>query len=184
MKTKKQKSEKEYKMKCYPGDHPRILVTKEFIERNKLQLCSPEKIKELYVEEAKEDMFGFRGEVYLDHVPFELAKEFLTDEFIKKHEAGENDWIQITDVFEVVQDFLDYMVFAWMKALDEKWISAGRSVEKLGAWLKILGRDDLSKIVNKDSLYNPYGAPALIKVCDELGIYVPRDLVEFAKHKC
>jgi len=43
-----------------------------------------------------------------------------------------------------------------------------------------LGREDLARTIMRDDLYAPYGAPALVKVCDELGILVPANVREFA----
>ena len=106
-------------------------------------------------------------------MPFEDVKDHLTEEFLEKIEKGEAKYVQITDVMEAVQDFLDYMVFAWMKANDERGISAGRSIIKLSAWMKILSRPDVADILNDDSLYAPYGKPALRKACDILGIEAP-----------
>jgi hypothetical protein len=47
-----------------------------------------------------------------------------------------------------------------------------------------MGRDDLRQILDNEDLYNPYGSPALIKVCEEMGITVPISFIEFSKIKC
>jgi hypothetical protein len=39
-------------------------------------------------------------------------------------------------------------------------------------------------MITNDDLYNPYGSPALIAVCNELGIKVPDELIEFSNNKC
>lgn len=172
---------KEYEMKCLAGDEPRILVTPEFVTKNNLCLTPSSEIKSYYEKRKNDDMFGFEMEILFDYMtsddltPYIEADRF--DEFSKQH-------TQKADIMECAQDFLDYMVFAWMKACDERGISASRSVSKLGAYLFILGRSDLATLIHDDELYNPYGAPALIAVCEKLGIAVPDYLVEFAKHKC
>lgn len=76
------------------------------------------------------------------------------------------------------------MVFGWMKDTDQRGISASRTIDKLSAWLWLMGRNDLAETLNDSSLYNPYGAPALVKVCDEMGIEVPEGVREFSKHPC
>ncbi len=119
----------------------------------------------------------------IDYISFEAAKPHLKEEYIEKFEKGEEKWDQITDIKESVQDFLDYMVFAWGKAEDQRGISAGRSISKLSTWMWMLGRKDLSDILQDSDLYNPYGAPALIECCKKLEIKIPDSLVEFAEHK-
>jgi hypothetical protein len=160
-----------YEIKCCAGDEPRIEVTKEFVEKNKLSINTGKAKKIL--DNSDNDLFGFSTEVAIYYLPFEQSKEYFEDEYVKKVESGEEKCDAITDVMEAAQDFLDYLVFAWMKAMDERGISASRSIEKLSAWMKILGRDDISDILKDSSLYNPYGRPALKKACDELGIKYP-----------
>ena len=169
--------EKEYKQKTLAADEPRILVTREFVEKNKLSINQENAKKLMQVE----DMFGFGRGVAIDVLPFEEVKDSLKEEYIKEVEAGKKKWEFITDVYEITQDFLDYMTFAWMKAQDQRGISAGRSIEKLSAWMKILNREDLAEVLNGS--YNPYGAPALIECCKNLGIKVPDSLIKFAKRK-
>lgn len=170
--------------KCLAGREPRILATPEFIERNKLALPDQDAIAARVEEVQKNDMFGFRTEILMEHLGFDKAVQFLNEEARATYGPnGPEPWHHISDITEVAQDFLDYMVFAWMKAEDERGLSASRSVMKLGEWLWLLGRGDLTERINDEALYNPYGAPALIVVCRELGIEPPADLVEFAKHK-
>lgn len=166
------------RMKCLEGNEPRILATQEFIERNNLRIIPQKEIKTLFEEDN--DMFGFAKEVYLEHMAWDEAKQHYNDEYVKSVEDGAEPNTQVTDVMEAAQDFLDYMVFAWMKAEDERGISASRSIVKLSAWLKVLGRNDLSELIESEGLYNPYGAPALIAVCKEMEIPTPQSLHEFA----
>lgn len=163
----------------------RIEATDEFIEKNKLQLKTQEQIAEKLKECFKDPvMFDFRPEVLLQHLDWSSAKEHYTEDYVKDVDSGEKKWECVTDVKEVAQDFLDYMNFAWGKALDQRGLSASRSVSKLGVWLWLLSREDLEEMISSDDLYNPYGAPALIAVCNELGIKVPEYMIEFAKEKC
>lgn len=166
-----------------PLSRPRQEVTAEFIEKNRLTLArSPEEIRARLNAEAKG--FGFDKEIYLDYLSFDDALSFLTEDARKKYGEGGEPWPRIDAVDEAAQDFLDYMNFAWGKAEDQRGISASRSIQKLGAWLWLLGRNDLVATIENDDLYNPYGAPALVAVCDDLGVEVPESLREFAKHPC
>ncbi len=162
----------------------RIFTSKEFIERNNLKLKSVDEICEIYKELGKDDFLGFSFDVFAKFVPFEKAKYNFEDDFINKVESGLEKWTFINTIEEASQDFLDYMNFAWGKAEDKRGISASRSIEKLSMFLRIMGREDLAELIDDDDLYNPYGAPALIAVCDKMGIQVPDSLREFAKVKC
>jgi hypothetical protein len=161
-----------------------VKVTDEFISKNKFKLRTQEEISQKIEEYAKEpNLFDFRPEVLVQHLEWDLAKKCLTDEYVAKVEKGEEKYEYITDIKVVVKDFLDYMVFAWGKAEDERGLSATRSIQKLSAWLWLLNRDDLVSVITDDDLYNPYGSPALIEVCNQIGVEVPNSLIEFAQIK-
>lgn len=165
--------DKVYEMKCQPGDHPRILVTEEFVQRNQLSI-NTEAAK--LVLDCKSDMFGFGIQVACEFLPYEDVVHLFTEEYRDKVDKGEAKHEQITDIYEATQDFLDYMVFAWMKALDERGLSASRSVIKLSTWMLILNRPDVAGVLDDDSLYEPYGRPALCMACRMLGIEFPKEL--------
>lgn len=172
-------------LKCLSGDEPRIEATQEFIDKHKFKLRTQEEILEKYKEyEDDGRMFDFRPEVLLEHLSYENSSQFLSDEYKAKISSGEIKHTCVDNVLEATQDFLDYMVFAWGKAQDERGLSASRSIGKLSAWLWLLNREDLESKINEDGLYNPYGAPALVEVCKALEINVPESLIEFSKHKC
>ena len=140
-------------------------------QRTSFPLISP-KPKEFI--ENEDDFLGFSKDVAIYFVSFEEAKPLLKPEYVEKVVSGEKEFSPpITDVMEAAQDFLDYMVFAWMKAMDERGISASRSITKLASWMRILNRPDIAAILDDDDLYDPYGRPALRKACVELGITYP-----------
>lgn len=172
-------------LKCLSGDEPRIIATQEFIDKHKFKLRTQEEILEKYKEyEDDGRMFDFRPEVLLEHLSYENSSQFLSDKYKAKISSGEIKYSFVNNVLEATQDFLDYMVFAWMKAQDERGLSASRSIQKLSAWLWLLNREDLESKINEDGLYNPYGAPALVEVCKALEINAPETLIEFSKEKC
>lgn len=171
--------------KCFSGDEPRIVATQEFIDKYKFKLRTQEEILEKYGEYEEDGrMFDFRPEVLLEHLSYENSSSFLSDEYKAKINSGEVKHIFVDNVLEATQDFLDYMVFAWMKSQDERGLSASRSIQKLSAWLWLLNREDLESKIQEDGLYNPYGAPALVEVCNALEINVSESLIEFSKQKC
>ena len=131
----------------------RIIVTNEFIERNKLQLIRTKSEIEQYIEENDDD--------------FEATKDVLT-------EYLEDD----KDIKEAVQDFLDYMNFAWDKALNERNLSATRSILKLCAWMWLLNREDIDDILNNSG--GKCNSVSLMKACYALGIDYPDELHEFS----
>jgi hypothetical protein len=161
-------------MKAGAGDEPRLTATPEFVERNRLRLCRSQEEIVARMKRDDADFLGFGREVLVDYLSRESAATFLHGEPVP------DDWRCVTDTTEAAQDFLDYMVFAWMKAQDQRGISASRSILKLGEWLWLLGRDDLAELANSSALYNPYGAPALVAVCEQMGIPVPASLRDFA----
>lgn len=157
----------------------------DFINRNGLKLKSREEICVKVLEVERNSTFlDFRLEVLLPALGYDDVKRFLNAEAIKQHESGEDLWKPVlTSIEIVVEEFLSYMKFAWGKAQDMRGISANRSIDKLQMLLFLMGRDDLAEIINRRELYNPYGAPALIEVCDRLELPVPFSLREFAKEK-
>src|SRR5690348_11230377 len=87
-----------------------------------------------YRNKQESDFFGFAGEVLLPYLSAEQVKPFL------KPDADLSDWKQEPLKFEaVVTAMREYMEFAWDKVQDHRGISASRSVEKMQAWLWLLG---------------------------------------------
>lgn len=162
------------------------MTIKKLIEKNNLFLRTQEEIAAKFdILQKSDNLFNFGPEVLLPYLTFENAKSYLKEEYVKKVESGEEKWeVPGFSIEKVAKDFLEYMEFAWGKAEDERGISASRSIQKLSVWLWLMNQDDLKRLIEDDELYNPYGAPALIAVCDKMGIKVPESLREFAKHKC
>ena len=157
----------------------------EFIKKNNLKLRTQEELKEKFDElRNSTHLFSFQIDVLIFYLTFEDTKIYLKEEFLKEIEAGTKQWLQITTIERCIQDFLDYMEFAFGKAENQRGLSACRSIDKLSIWLWIMNREDLYSIITNEDLYNPYGAPALIEVCDKMDIKVPDSLREFAKVKC
>ena len=171
----------DYKIKVMHLDFNRINVVDNFIKSNKLTLTrTPEEILNKIIN--LNNVFRFEKEVLINYLPYENAKEIYTKEYnLKITNKKLEKSLLITDIKEAVQDFLDYMVFAWGKAIDERGLSASRSIKKLSAWLWLLGRDDLADLIQQNYLYDPYGMPALIKICEALNIEIPAQCYDFIK---
>lgn len=168
---------KKYRNKVAYLDFNRIEVTREFIVDNKFVL--KQDYEAIKAKGQENDYFGFKREVLSNYLPYELISDWYNEEYQQKVKNGEEvPSLPITDIGETVQDFLDYMVFAWGKALDQRGLSASRSISKLGTWLWLLSREDLESIIDQDDLYVPYGIPALIAICEELDIKYPTGLAE------
>ena len=124
-------------------------------------------IVEHYAEIKDRDLLGFQAEVFLSYLSADEVRPFC------KPDADLRTWEPEALTEEVVTDEMgDYMEFAWGKVRDHRGISAGRSVEKMEAWLWLLGRDDLLGAV-AGAGYENYGAPQLKVICDALGFPVP-----------
>ena len=158
---------------------PRIEATQEFIDKNKFVLATPEQIKWFIEDTGDNDLFGFMKQVWLEALSYEDGLPFWSDEYKNLVATGETEHTFCEWIIDTTQDFLDYLVFGFWKALDERGISAGRTIQKLSAWLLLLGREDLAAEVDDSEFYNPYWIPALIKLCIELSIPYPKELTEY-----
>lgn len=123
----------------------------------------------------KADMFGWRCEVLIPTLDFEHAKPYLKDgTTAEEWEADRRD--------DGVNDLLaragSYLHFAFGKAYNERGLSAGRSIQKLGEVAWLLGHDELAARMEREDGYEPYGLPLLRAFAKEFGFPVP-DRSEF-----
>lgn len=165
-------------LKCYEGLKPRMCATDEWIQANKLRLhidddtiCEAIRIKQ-------EDNEPFGIEVMVHYLPIEKAKHFMTATSAAPYTSGDNPlkWPQITQVEEAAQDLLDYMNFAWLMTREKRPASTARSIRKLSTWFWLLDRIDLGEILYEDKYMRPHIMPALVKICEEMGILVPMQI--------
>lgn len=120
-----------------------------------------------WLKSVKDDFLGFSHEVALSYLTFEQAKPFL------KPEATADKWPTPRPLTReaVLEDMKNYMDFAWGKVEDHRGISAGRSVQKMEAWVALLGDDWL--VVTKNADYPNYGAPILKALCEHYQFPMP-----------
>lgn len=156
---------------------------KDFIDTNKPKLRT--EVELLWRLEAvkSNDFMWSKTEIISSFLSFDKAKHLFKQEYIDKVESWESEYTYKKTIDECVKYFLWYLQFAWWKSLDERWLSAGRSIEKLWELLYIMSFDELSELINNDSLYNPYWMPALIEVSQKLWIEVPEECLAFAWKK-
>ena len=159
------------KNKTNEGYTPRLIVTSEFIEREKFKLLSQEEILKYFEEIYPDDMFGFSLEVLDDYLPTEYMKEnFIDVENIAEFEEYRANLKELT-IEDTVQDMLDYLVFGWTKIEDQRGLSAGRNVMKLKVWFHILSRPDLVNIISQE--YTNYGRDNMLEIFEKLSLYNP-----------
>jgi hypothetical protein len=119
------------------------------------------------IEEAADDMFGFRREVLVSVLDFEHARSFLVPDATAEEWSGE----QVTDVEVAARS---YFAFAVGKIRDHRGISASRSVDKLGEYAWLLGRDDVVAAMDAAE-YPQYGAPKVKAFGAGLGMDWPNE---------
>jgi len=111
---------------------------------------------------ASDDLFGHWVEALMIFLPFEEAQPYLNDTTVAKSSRVWEEQFQEANTRESVLNVAEkYMGFAWDKVQDHRGLSAGRSIEKMEAWLWLLGDGD--KI--DWERYSPYGAPILAEIC-------------------
>ena len=121
-----------------------------------------------YAAKSEDDLLGFTAEAVMEYLSFEQLKPFL------KKDSSLEEW-EPTPLTEesLLERMREYMGIAWEKALGHRGISAGRSVEKMRAWLWILGDDELVAFADDDENYAQYGVPILKRICERYGFSVP-----------
>ncbi len=161
------------------GSHPRYVSSPRFLAQNRLDL---KRTQEEIVAKCSSDAFlDFTSEVLSDYLEWQHARAFYKDEYVAKVDSGETAAPDpLIPPLIAAQDMLDYLVFGYSKALDERGISASRTISKLAAWAWLLGRDDLETLLKEDARYSPYGMPALIAFAEALGCVVPDECYTFA----
>ena len=121
----------------------------------------------LFRSQGSESVFGFELDVFFGYLPFDQAKPFL------KEDATPDRWESRPYSEEQLRkDMAAYMDFAWGKCLSHRGLSASRSVDKIGAWLWLLGDDNVLQEF-RNAPYTNYGAPKLRVACLAYGLPMP-----------
>jgi hypothetical protein len=133
-------------------------------------LRSQEEIAAKY-KETEGEFLNFAGDVLLPCLDFEHARPFL------KPEVTEAEWDKerVRPTKEsVLGELRNYMDFAWGKVEDHRGISASRSVDKLSAYVWLLG-DDATLSEVEEAGFAQYGAPKLAVICRAYDLPIPED---------
>lgn len=115
-------------------------------------------------------VFGFEQEVWVTFLDFEHATDFVKDG------VTETEWEQDLPARTrdgVIGDITKYLPFAHEKASSHRGLSASRSVEKLAAWVWLLGEEEHAAIDWNN--YRNYGAPIIKQVAERYGVELPKN---------
>lgn len=128
-----------------------------------LYLRNPEEIKKQIEFWKDNDFFGYKRYDLIEH----LDKDFA-EEYIKSEEFA--NWAPSEYTIEsIVRKMADYMEFAWDKAINERGLSASRSIEHYIAWLWLIGDTDAVEFAQDESNYPMYGKPILRYIAERYG---------------
>ena len=108
-----------------------------------------------------EDFLGFQRESLMQFLPecWELE--------------GRRDQCPALTEDNVRSALVDYLGFAFSKAINHRGISANRSVDKLKTWAWVLGRNDLVEFADDKSNYQNYGVPVLKRFAQAFDVAPP-----------
>lgn len=117
------------------------------------------------IEEVKnQDFFGTERNDLVDYLTYENAKQFLK-EGVTKDEWNKDKKLNNENI---LKEMLDYMDFAWGKAIDERGLSASRSLSHYSAWIWLLDDGNFEEFNNqKENNYAMYGKPVLKWICEK-----------------
>lgn len=127
-----------------------------------MTIRTPEDILARIEEIKSDDFLGFRREVLIMALPFDVAVE----NNLVKDGVTEEKWNEYATVGEEGQtkDALHYLEFAFGKAEDHRGISAERSTIKMSEYAWLLCRDDV--VTAMDVEYAQYGVPILVQFAE------------------
>lgn len=129
-----------------------------------------EEIREHCAKDDDQDMFGFGKQVFQEYLP-ECYKE------------GHEDKVRELNQEEIQKELIDYLDFAFGKAIDHRGLSAMRSVIKLSNWAWILGRQELYDFARADGNYSCYGVPILKRFAQAFDVPIPEEIVKWEDGK-
>lgn len=133
-----------------------------------------------YCKEVADEIFGFKLDVLLPYLSAENVKPFLRDD------ADLSLWTTKPLVRDsILSEMREYMEFAWDKVDNHRGLSAGRSVDKMQAWLWLLGDNETLAFAEDENNYPNYGAPILKCICEVYSFSIPNseDVLRMAQGK-
>lgn len=124
------------------------------------------------IDQQRKNFLDFQTEVLINYLDFEHASAYLTDE------ARSDEWQQsdASNRAFILDEMKNYMIeFGLPKCLGHRGLSAGRTIDKMRAWLWLLEDETTLAYVSDDDHYQNYGAPMLKRICEQYGFEQPAD---------
>lgn len=109
----------------------------------------------------KNDLLGMTYGDIVDCLSYEKAKEYLTDDYIKKIESGEVKWEEYNE-YTIIKKIKEYLNFAWVKANNQRGLSASRSIKHFQNWFYMFNNKYCNELVKVLEDYEYYGKPWLV----------------------
>ena len=126
-----------------------------------------------YIEaQSEHDCFGFVIEALVEFLSFEEARPLL------KPDVTPDGWTSKPRTREnILEAMRDYAAFGWGKIRDHRGLSTVRTVQKMTAWMWLLGdAEELRRKIDSDKIkYAQYGAPKLAAICKRYSFPIPQD---------
>jgi hypothetical protein len=110
------------------------------------------------------EVLDFHYADLLQFIPYNKVKQFLEPDVTREKWRQYYRPLTVKYVLDVMRD---YMKFAWKKCLNERGLSAMRSLAHFRAWLWILQDYEALQFINLIGHYGCYGAPCLKYICDK-----------------
>lgn len=131
--------------------------------------------------------FNFSADVLLEYLPFDLAQPFLRPEVTREQwetsigtfsgygpPCDKSRPLDPADREHILEATRHYAKFGWEKVQDHRGLSASRTIDKMSAWLWLLGYED-GEVYDVDADWGQYGAGCLARICAELNFPIPSD---------
>jgi hypothetical protein len=123
--------------------------------------------------ESQASLFNFEPDVLLPFLDFEHVKPFLKPEVTE--ELWNKDFIPATEE-AILSQAKDYMASTgWDKVINHRGLSANRTIQKMAAWMWLMGNNALVAMCDDDMKYPMYGAPILAAICECYGWPIPAE---------
>lgn len=120
-----------------------------------------------------DDFFGFETSDLLGALTFERVKKHLREDAAVDAAKWEAERLKTDE--DVRKQIVEYLPFAWEKAVGHRGLSAGRSIAHFRAWCWLLGDDEAVDTLDSEDRYVPYGAPLLAFLSDRFGVEKPTE---------
>jgi hypothetical protein len=116
----------------------------------------------------QKEPLNFEPEVLFCYLCFDAARPFLKGGVTQEQFGAPK---ALTDVLLDAEEYMGRI--GWTKCMDQRGISAWRTIQKMTAWMWLLGDAEAVAFINDDANYGMYGAPALRYLCERHGWAIP-----------